>query len=375
MISISTSDLRHFMSKAANIKGGNNAIPIYDCILIECKKKIASLTKSNAISFVTEEMEGIAKKDISFLIPENVLLAALQATNASEIRIELHEKPGSKEGDTPIPMLHIYDDDIVNMKIQTHDVKLFPRIVIPEKPKKTILTKEMIDSIKIAASFTAGMKDLGIWMNYIQFKKIPSKKNSSCIFASDGHTMYYKQFKADFPDIILDPTYAKIISGYENIEYFSHENYDYFWTGKAMFGFVKPETIAQDFLAVVAMLNTEKNFSFASQPVVKWSQMAKMIDKTSLINVVVIQEGGKSEFVLKYNDTGRDSDAKYSVKTVSKNFKLPDFACNVDHLIKMLGNIPYETVQFNGPVSHSYFVTTPEDPDFIGCVREVVYNK
>jgi hypothetical protein len=379
MITISINDLRDFISKAKHIKA-KKILPIYDYVKLVINNQGATIYKSNGEWFIKQDIEATSKEPISVLIEESTIHAALLRAEGDSLFAEVTEKQIERKPNEydKVQVLHITDSSKrVNLKSQGENPNLYPKLDLPTDATKTLLPSEFLESLFFARAYCqTEQPDILNWLKLVQVKQMPKVKGkgATCVFGSMGMIFYFRKFAGKLPEMMLDPDVCAIISSYQTVEHSTYLNYDYFDTGKTVYGFLKTEVKAQEFLDVVDMLDNTNHFTVEKKDLLDFCEVVSVFDTGKLMDVISIDDDGKNKIMLRFDDDGRDRHYDQSIKAEGKNFKLTKRFVKVSQLLRLLKNCPYEKLTFSGPVSYTYFITTEEDADYVGAIREVAYN-
>lgn len=364
MITIKTSELSNFFKRAGSIKS-NEILPIYSYLKFECDKTDCKVYKSNGHSFIIHNIEVSSKEKRSFLIEEKKIKTLVDRTSAKEITIEIKTSKASDVDDV------ILSDGLNKIKCQSYDAGKFASIPDSEKSEQMLLSASVVESLFLSKSVAKIRKDIKTWMCYVYI--VNTGKKSSYIFGMDDGTMYYKKFDLPLPTLALELETCSTLGGYAEMNYSKKDNYHFFDIGNTIFGFIDCEAKSADISKILDSVDKKVNFVVNRKEMIEFCEICMSINPGILKPVVSITDDGKNKLFLKYEnaESATSNERVFDVKKVGKP---DDFIFLAEQMVSVLKNLPYETVQFNGPIKHNYFITTEEDENFLAGLREVVFD-
>lgn len=364
IIKIKTSEVRDFFKRANAIKD-NGILPIYAYIKFECKKDVGKLYKSNGNSFVVHDVELTADKEESIMVEEKMLIAITNKTSAEEITIESKKIKDSDRFDVT------FTDGTQKLKSQSYNVADFSKIPEIGKEKSFLLPSDVISSLSLSKGCAKVDPKLKMWMCYVYIQSLGKKK--SCIFGTNGVVMYYKTFDFDLPAITFELETCGIIGSFGELEYTFKENFHFFNAGKTIYGFINCEAKPPDISPIISQFDNKSNFTVSRKDLLDFCETVEFINNSALKPIVYIKDAGKNAVQFSYanSEMARSNEITLDVK---KTGKVEDFPVMSEYFVTLFKGLDFDSVRLCGPIKHSYFVTSDEDPSFIGMVREVMFN-
>lgn len=375
MVKIPIQELKTFLSKAAAIKAEKSIVPLCRYIKIVCEGNVISVTKTNLQSFVICELDGKATKNFTLLVEEDLLAACVKNATGKEIKISFKEAKSATSPTGKVKSVTIEDGEDLKVEKTTEDEMAFPVIPEAEKNGSNKLTEDILESIYLASRCTSEPKDIPTYANFVHVKS--TGKKSFYIAGMNGAILYFKSFKQAMPDMILELETCAAIKGFQELLVYQGGNYNFFDAGKTLFGFVKVEFVTPDFKGgIVDKMEVDKLFTIDRAAVVRCCDFAKSINPMKYIAPCTIEGDGDKGVVIDYNqnEVGLNSARKFEVKK-NKKFSIPKFFFSPNDFSTVLSSLPFEKVNMVGPVEKNYYITSDEDPDFVGALREVAINK
>lgn len=216
MIIIPIKSIKLFKDKASNI-ATNTHLPICSYIRFQYHKGICTLTKTNYHAFVIEQFDAEGKEDQDYMVLEKDLFAFVD--HSSDDFLTIRKEKGK---------LLLVDGNSTAPCITTTDS--FSELEVPDS-EPIELSSSVIKNIKSASKMLANEKD-ETWRSFVFL-------GSKMVVGCDGFValsipceiedqiVFRKEVIASLP--IVGAVYRK------------NKSYDFFESGRALYGFVKSE--------------------------------------------------------------------------------------------------------------------------------------
>ena len=245
-MNISTASLREFQKLSANVKG-NNVLPITNYLKFEPGK----ITKTALTSFVTFDCPEV---DEEILVSEKHLYDLLSVSSSTFINI-------SKKGTT----IHMTDGH-KRMNFEAEEFKLFPQIQGPTKDRVE-LSDNFVQALYMASYFPIPFKEVMAVYNLVMV-------GNKTICAGDGVIVFRHTIDENVEPIVLEKSIAASISKLPLTGFAFGENYHFFYTSKAVFGFSVPEVGYVDMNKFFTLNGQKPNFSLSANDLMSFNTMA-----------------------------------------------------------------------------------------------------
>lgn len=304
MVLISAKELNKFLHHSSKIKT-SSLLAQLSYVKLECKEGKATLTKTNLSQFVVCDIEADFKKDITVLLDEKTLAAAVKDSATPEIKISI-------KGQNVL-----LNDGETEYKHQISDHSTFPHPLLPTNEKSHVLSSDDVYYMKIASLHTQSPdKGLG-WKNNIHFKKMNGKKY---MIASDGFVLFSKETEYDGDDVSFSPEVVPFIEGAKTgIELIQTEKYNYFKTGESIFGFIVEEYKAGDISPVINQALEAPMFKIDK------NELSKFLNKAASLGSgveSVVFENRDNGISLTFSDIAQDRGMSKEIGVEGKDYEL-----------------------------------------------------
>lgn len=345
MIKIKSTEIREFLKRSKTIKT-SNLMPILAFVKLDITNTGALLSKTNLKSYCIHQIEAEGE-NISVLLDEN-LLAAI-ATTGDEVEIQLDNKT-----------IHLKNGDSL-VSFQKEDATLYP--IFPdqgETNERVVIGKDVLQAIGIASKFVfeAEMET--------NFSFVHVKNNS--VFSTDKNVIFLKNFTDNIPNLLISTECAAVISGFDNLMYFTAGNYDFYDTGKTTYGFIRSEYKSPDFSVILSKATKGTFFTVAKENIVKFCELATTATP-SLVPVSKLDSSLKEgQIDLTFFDDSYNVSVDMSFN-VSGDLKPEPFTFNPKVMLPFIKSLPYQELNFT-PLegAHHYTIWSKEDEQFTGIM-------
>lgn len=360
MIKIPLNELKEFLRKAKPIKD-NGIVPALAYLKLVCDGNVATITKNALSSFLIYELQKTEfESNTVLLIDFKVLSGFIAQAKGSTIEIELK---GGKEvviTDGHYKVRHPYSDE-----------KVFPVIQEMDSKTKKEINLDILESMNTAKGYVARNANK-IWLDYVHVK--PLGKKECCVFGSEGNAMYFKRFKNDLPEIILDPEVCAILAGMDSVMYTKTGQYHYFDTGRAIYGFSQVEQRSTTFEQLVSQLPEKMSFVAERAQIVDFCKLVISINPSLLTANCFIREAGKKQLLMQFvnDDFALGSEAFIAIE--EKGPAIEEFWFNPKLMLLCLEGLPYEKICFYQHGPQQFFIKAKDDPEYVGIIRGMMTN-
>lgn len=352
---IKVADLKDFLKKSNKIKS-NGIIPIHDYLLIEFEPSSVSITKNNGNMFCKHTVEEENKGTDKLLVEEKRLIALVNNAKGEFISFK---KTGKKI---------VLKDDVNELKLEQPkeiDVNIFQTLPNNEGAEKTILTPDVLAAIFEARNFCSILE---CNLHFVYLQQI---ENFYCVFATNQHTIYQRKFEAPLPQLSLSVEVASIVSTLQHVEYFTAGNYDFFDTGRTVYGFIKSDYKAPDYMHIIRSINNEETMTFSKEQL---SSFCALVGSLAVKQIPIIKFDDIEEAVLAHYDEVDYNTESEKKLDVEKNFPPKPFALNCNYLSQILKCFTTESVVLSpGQNERIYSVTHTEEKGLTILICPVMY--
>jgi DNA polymerase III sliding clamp (beta) subunit (PCNA family) len=373
MIKLPVSELKIFLSKSSHVVPAGT-MGILEFVKITCEGDVATLTKTNLNSFVVHQVEAKFTKNFVLLVEFDILVKAAKSSQ-TELKISFKEQKSEKVPSGKVRVVTIEDGHLINLKSMSDDENLFPVIPSPKKDEVVDMTQEMIEAMFLSSTAALDVKGgLTLFQNYVHIVNVNKKRSYFCGF--NNTIMYYKSFKSMVPSMVLEQTTCKAIKGYTSLQWYSGDKYNFFDAGKTLLGFIQTEVKAPDFMQIINTMEDSKSFTIDRKSMIEFCDIAIGINPMSAIEPCYFKQGSEEKLLmLDYENAleGKSNCVEMEVKK-NKRHVVQKFLFQPDQMVLLLKDLPFEKVTLVGPCNHNFYVTAEDDPDYIGAIREVVFN-
>jgi DNA polymerase III sliding clamp (beta) subunit (PCNA family) len=355
MIKVPVSELKEFLARARGIKE-NGVLPILAYIKLDCEGSSATLTKTNLNSFIVHQLKVKCKKNVTVLLDQKILNALIAQSKSEEITIELEAKKV------------LLSDGDLKLRFELMDHTSFPTIPENESMDKTIFNQAMIESLHLSQNNTDPKRG----NPFFEHVHINPNGKGSYIFGTNSTVIYYRHFDEKLPTISLDQDTVHSISQYTELVFSENGNYNFFDSGNTLYGFIKPDFKASDIMSIMKGGDGKSVFTMDKKSVVEFCQLVNKINP-GILAYVFFADAGKKSIMLRYaNDEFNVSTDRFY--DVEKSGTIRDFCFNPTHMLPLLKDLPYDQLKFNICDNNNCYITTEDDAEFIGVIREIVFK-
>lgn len=287
MIKLKVKDLQDFFKNTASIRP--NGMPLLSYI----KYSNRSLSKTNLAIFCNMIVDCDSDEEV--LIDEKTLSTLVSKTNSKEININI---VGNKV---------VLSDGKIHLNHQLEDSSLFPKIYTLPTTTGLPVSKQIIDTIRIARSFISSDESA------TNFQCVHVLNN--CIAAFNFHLFYIKQFKWKFPHTVLMDEHCDIVTQFTSAIFFSSEHHYFYQFGpKLYFAFTKTEYNSPDINQRIEMLNkiNEDVFILNKKDLVMFCELANELTPSKQ-TICSFSEDPQHGSILEINDKDYAKDGKVQI--------------------------------------------------------------
>lgn len=355
MIVIKVSELRKFLASAKAIKE-NRLLPILGYVKLECEGDSARLTKTNLHAFVVCEIKADFSENVTMLIDEQVLSVAANYSKGDELRITI-------EGNDVV-----MDDGFSKTKCKNEDHANFPAVESPSVDKST-LDSDFISSLIVAKAHAAVLvdKDMRSWMTYIHVRKTGKKV---CVAGVNGAISYFKLFKEAIPEMSLDHETISAIDKYSTLEYSTNGSYDFFTNGSVMYGFIKGEVKCPDFDTILEKFKSENSFIVSVKDMCIFCEKVVNLSKSNIPPEVSIEDGGKSNLILKYESISNSESSEEKIVADKKTYTVDKILMQPKNFLTAVKDLGVEKIKIS-KIFGNMIISSEDDKDYTGSVMEL----
>ncbi len=356
---IAVTELREFFKRTSKIKT-NNILPVYGSILFEFTKECVYLTKTNGFSFCKHEIESEENEEGIFAIEEKRLTPLVNNAVGEFIEFKLKTKKAIVAEKEQIITIAVISDDENTSSIQVIDHTAFPSFPEQNKSSEPVyLNNDVIKSLNEAKSFCF-VANVETSYSYVYLSK---KNGGNFIFSTTGQIFYLNKIEDELPEFSLSPESCSMLLPYTNIMYYKAGNYNFFNTGKTVFGFIQSRLNPPNFQVIIDAIDRTDFIELKRQQVIDFSELVLSF---SLEVPVVIFSFEESGLVGSYSEAEYNVDTKRSLY-VNKNHDADDFALNASFTHMALScftgeNLKGYIVRDNNGKENSFCIESEENP-------------
>jgi DNA polymerase III sliding clamp (beta) subunit (PCNA family) len=353
---IKVSDLKEFFKRSNKIKS-NGVLPIHDYLLIESTPECVAITKSNGNMYckhtIEEDNQGTEK-----LLVEEKRLSALVGNAKGEF---IHFNTKGKK---------------VTLKDAANEVKLEAMKEVEVNAFKTFPESEGADRITLnpdvlAALFEARNFSAIVESNF-HYVYAHKKEAGHFIYSSNGHLMYLRKFEEELPELVLSPEVCSIVCQFQSVQYYTAGNYDFFDTGATVYGFIKSEYKAPEYMQIIRSINQDEQITMNRAEVISFCELVSSL-AVAKFPVLKFEETAEDTLLMQYEES------EYNVKTerevkVKKNLWPETFAFNSGYLTQVLKCFTTEEVNLSANADQKLWCFThPDEPTLTILIAKVLY--
>lgn len=352
---IKVSDLKDFFKKSNKIKS-NGVLPIYDYLLFECDKDTVSITKSNGNMYCQHTVEEDNSETERLLVEEKRLSALVNNAKGEFIYFTVKgKKVVIKDAANEIKLEAVGD---VNLNA-------FPTFPGSEGAERVSLNPDVISALFEARNFTS------IVESNMHFVYTHKKEKNFVVFATNMHILYMRKFNEELPEMALSPEVCSIICQFQHLEYYTAGNYDFFNTGSTVYGFIKTDYKAPEYLPIIKSIDPGQTIKINREELLSF---CKLVNSLAVSKFPVLRFDDAEEALLVHYD-----EDEYSMNTeknmpVEKTFWPTPFALNNAYLTQILECFPTFEVVLSASANQKIFgVTHPEEEGLTIAICPVLY--
>lgn len=340
---LQTQQIKEFQRKSSAIKTGS-IIPSLSYIMLQVENGICSLIKTN-LSIYCKYSFQLDEQDTVIMIEEQSLSTFASATKAMEFDIMVSGKTITlTDGKLTIPFTTIPHEDFPK----------FPGSVVKDP---YTLTEDVISAMASAANFLSGNQD--------NYNYVHTAYNN--VFGGHQFAIFLKKF-TDLPIISLPADACSILNQYSELTHYTSGNVDFFNSGSTIYGFTKTEHKCPDYVRIMEKANTDGGFIINKSDIVSFCQTAMSLSDEKAPVCSLFMDGMNAKAV--YNNKGKGKGNELVIDIDGSILNEINFSPDV--FIKMK-HLPYTklNISVNGFMC---FVTTEEDPNYMGVFSQAVKN-
>lgn len=328
MIKLSTSSLREFQKRAAQIST-NTLLPILTNLKLNYNGQVCTMTKNNIGAVIVGQVEATGDP-CQLLINERIFMAIVTSSKKEFIEIQV-------EGE----QLLIVDDDKTYLPIE--NIAEFPNP--PEynsQAEAFKFEKDHIKAIKIASNYTNEIESAG----FMKFVHISGEN----IFAFHTNYFYINGSFSNLPVVSLRSEEVNILQDIEQIEFMDLPNHHIFFIPGYEYIFTKSEAAMPKLDSVFASLNLPgKSFTCNTSELIDFIQRANLISESPISECSMKPAGMFLE--LKLNDANY---SRSNERLISCTGSPDEFTFNSRLLLNPFRAIPYEIL--NAKTNRNYLI-------------------
>lgn len=332
---IKTSELREFMPLAAAVPS-KGILPILSYI----KFSNGTLTKTDLSTYVIHE---ISAQGEDMLLNEKILSAFLKDCRGDEFTI-------IKEGDEIFLV-----DGKRKTKFATEDMTLFPEVPTRGDEVPIELNQEALTAI-YSASKNIGETKLNDFVDFVHI-------TDGMVIGTDRASLFCKKIP-ELPNLIIDAYCASVITKFTSVNFFQSGNYNFFTTGKTIYGFVQYANIKTppQLSSFVPTKKPNTFMEFETRDLIGFCESAMAYSPSPIISFTM--NGGSLSFV----------DAEYRVDSVQELDVTGDYKPVGKYLPRkmatFLRSLGFASIQIAPYEKNAEAITvwSEEDKDFVGMI-------
>lgn len=358
MVTISTSEIKRFLSHASNI-AEKRTLPILSYVKVECNNGVCTLTKTNLDSYCVVEVEAKFKKDQIILIDRTTLEASVIG-DSKEVKISIEKGNVILDNGSRKPYCQVNNDP-------------FP--AVQEMPSPTVMVDdEMVAALKLSkAHIFVPSEGVRVWQSYIFSQKVGKKHY---IYGVSGAIMYFKKFNS-LPEMVLEPEIVSVLEKFDgrnghDFEYSGSEQYHHFRLHGVTFGFRKTEMLPRESIGtVIEKLSSPDGFLISKSRLIETCQVIlKLSSAYAVAPSIVLEDAGKDKISAKYVGVAGDRGTDEIIPVKDKTFTLSAISFHPKNLLTVLKSISGEEIRMER-VPNNMAISCPDDPAYVGSVVEV----
>lgn len=320
MITLTTDDLKHLGLEAVKT---NNIMTALSYIKMSCRDGYAQITKTNLKSFIVKTIPCVGEGEL--LVQESVLYNFLAHTDRPTLKIEAGK---------------ITAGNLV-LEFPIEPVNLFP--IVPVYPG--------FDMVEIDLTYARIVALL------VDGEDVPRPTNHVFIgpkgtMGGDGFTMLYNSGAKALEPLALRGETLRAIPN-KPVTYASGENYDYFFTDDAQYGFVKSEISYMDLTHIFAEIGSLP-FSCNKKALISFNELAMSSSINAKSVAATWEQQTAGSIHLEMNDAAYKINIKDDMDVSGPAF---DFTYLPAIMNKLLRALPYDTLNLTYNKNAAYITT------------------
>jgi DNA polymerase III sliding clamp (beta) subunit (PCNA family) len=331
---------------------------MHDYLLIEFEKENVSITKSNGNMFCKHVIDQDSESNGKILVEEKRLSALVNNAKGEFITFKVSGKKT------------IIKDDINEVKLEAINdvnVEAFQKFPDTQGTDRTILNPEMLSALFEAKNFASIVESN---LHYIYTHEL---KGSHYVFATNRYLMYQRKFNEPLPQLALSADVCTIISTFQHVEYFTAGNYDFFDTGKTVYGFIKTEYRQPEYMNIINSLSESENFRLVKEEILSFCELVNSLAISKF--PLLIFDDADEKIVVHFDENEYNAESEKALD-VQKNFSPKSFAMNCAYLTQALKCFTSDEIVFTpGENERIYGLTHPEEKGLLVMVCPVQVNK
>lgn len=347
MIKIKTSDFKEFFKRSKSIKS-SGIMPILSYIKLDASGDGVTLQKTNLKAYCIHQIDAEYNEYDSILLDEKLFTLLVNSTSAEYLEIK---KEGKK-------IVIVHDGKTAAHPME--EAHFFPRFPDADGNKEvSVLSSEVLESIGVAKNFVESV-ELTSPLSFVHLYK-------NMVLSSDRNLVYWKKFD-QLPDMVLDAETCSIISQFESLQHFRAGNYDFFDTGKTLYGFIQPTETTPDLSPVLDMAQKDVSFEIKKAYLLEFLEISVGVSSPNEIATATLKpKDNKLSLQLSENTKEIDNTMVFEV---NGQVFCDYFNFDPRKALSYFKAIPYETISFSPFSKANHFMTiwSKEDQEFTGII-------
>jgi hypothetical protein len=360
MITISTKELRRFVSLASHIKD-TRLIPIYGYVKFAVKEGKCTIYKSNGHSFIVCPVNAECDQDEVILVEETVLYGYVNNTSREKIKISADGNKG------------MLDDQKRPWEFQAAEDN-YPAIQAKQEGETCWeFDCEVLGALSLAKPHTLPPQDRVIreWNTFVHVSTVGKKFG---IAGFNGFTFYFQIFKQKLPEMVLDTDVISIISKFDSVTYSVAGNYDMFDCGGVTYGFIRPEVKARDLSKLFENLSKGEEACTANRKsLIEFCETVISTTNTNIPPTIVVSGDFDESKILLRHDGMASVHGKEEVWVEGKKQKFGECGFQPRYIILALKDLSYDDITIN-LLDNAFVFTSSEDKNYMGGVMKIALN-
>ena len=196
----------------------------------------------------------------------------------------------------------------------------------------------------------------------------PTQNGNSAVYAYNGIVCFRKLFTYSLPAMLLTAECCKTLSEFETVNYSSSGNFDFFHTGKTLYGFIKCEYKTPDFEVLFNRYERTELFEVNKTELEQFCELTNTC--TVSPNPIAKLRNNADGVELEYDDSDMDVHIN-RVLEATKATDVAEFHFNAKVMHPSLKNFPFNDLQFNTSLKSVMQLYSKEDESVMLIVMGV----